>query len=54
MTGGGFGGCTINLVRAEAAEQFQHDLANAYAQKTGRMPEVYICLAAKGAGEWEL
>jgi len=53
MTGGGFGGCTINLVRAAAAEQFKRDLAEVYSREAGRTPEVYVCSAAKGAGEWK-
>lgn len=53
MTGGGFGGCTINLVRSDAADGVARDLATAYAGKTGKTPEVYVCAAADGAGEWK-
>jgi galactokinase len=49
MTGGGFGGCTVNLVRAEAVPQFKALIADRYAQATGHRPEIYVCAAADGA-----
>ena len=51
MTGGGFGGCTVNLVRAEQAEAFASELARRYEADTGRRPDVYICRASDGAAE---
>lgn len=51
MTGGGFGGCTANLVREEAVESFCEAIAARYAQAFGREPRVYRCRAAAGAGE---
>ncbi len=51
MTGAGFGGCTVNLVHAQAAETFALQVAERYARATGRTPEVYICEASAGAGE---
>jgi galactokinase len=53
MTGGGFGGCTVNLVKADAAEYFQKTIASEYEAKTGKKPAVYICSAADGAGPVE-
>ena len=50
MTGGGFGGCTVNLVDAQLAEEFQQQVAHAYKQATGIGPQIYICSAADGAG----
>jgi galactokinase len=50
LTGAGFGGCTVNLVAAEAAPAFERELARRYAAATGARPDVYICLAADGAG----
>jgi len=50
MTGGGFGGCTINLVREDKVEEFQTNVAAAYEQATGRAPEIYSSAAADGAG----
>jgi galactokinase len=52
MTGGGFGGCTINLVRADSVDRVQRQIAEGYQLKTGRAPEIYVCAAAQGAGEW--
>ncbi len=52
MTGGGFGGCTVNLVRSDAVGRFQHRIAKAYAKGTGKIPDVYVCSAAQGAGAW--
>lgn len=51
MTGGGFGGCTVNLVEAEEAERFVHNVRAEYAEATGITPEIYTCTAADGACE---
>jgi len=51
MTGGGFGGCTINLVAAEHSQGFARDIAARYEQSVGVKPDVYICTAAEGANE---
>jgi galactokinase len=51
MTGGGFGGCTVNLVREDAVEAFRAEIAQGYKAATGIDPEIYICTAAEGAGE---
>jgi galactokinase len=51
MTGGGFGGCTVNLVAEEHAEQFQQTVASEYERVTKLKPEVYVCTAANGAEE---
>jgi galactokinase len=50
MTGGGFGGCTINMVNAASGERFAREIAEAYRGETGVTPEVYICSTADGAG----
>jgi len=49
MTGGGFGGCTINIVAAEQAESFKRHVAVAYEAATNLQPEIYISTAAEGA-----
>jgi galactokinase len=49
MTGGGFGGCTINLVAHNQAEDFKKQVAFAYEKQTGLKPEIYISAAADGA-----
>ena len=51
MTGGGFGGCTINLVREENAEDFAKRVTERYLQKTGIATQVYLCSAEDGACE---
>jgi len=48
MTGAGFGGCTVNLVRDEAAETFQHSVAREYTDATGLEPRIYVCAAEDG------
>lgn len=49
MTGGGFGGCTINLVKAENVGEFERVVAPGYQRATGYTPEIYSCSAAEGA-----
>ena len=51
MTGGGFGGCTVNLVAAEAVDAFVDAVSSQYQQKTGLTPDVYISVASEGAHE---
>jgi galactokinase len=48
MTGGGFGGCTINLVRNDRVEEFSLKVAKGYEEATGQKPEIYVCTAADG------
>ncbi|HYW72531.1 MAG TPA: galactokinase [Pyrinomonadaceae bacterium] len=49
MTGGGFGGCTVNLVAAAAVEEFTRRIKTGYADATGRDADVYVCSPADGA-----
>ncbi len=49
MTGGGFGGCTINLVAADHTQNFQRHMAAEYFAATGRRPDIYVCQASQGA-----
>ena len=51
MTGGGFGGCTVNLVREENAENFAKHIAERYLRQTGIAAQVYLCTAEDGARE---
>jgi len=48
MTGAGFGGCTISLVRNEAVENFMDIAGKQYFQKTGMKPEFYVVEPADG------
>jgi galactokinase len=50
MTGGGFGGCTINLVHSDRAEEVQQRLVQLYEAKTGLKPTIIICEGSDGAG----
>ncbi|HET6178531.1 MAG TPA: galactokinase [Candidatus Sulfotelmatobacter sp.] len=52
MTGGGFGGCTVNLVRTDCAEAFRTHIARTYQEATGIAPDIYICEPAQGAEAW--
>jgi galactokinase len=49
MTGAGFGGCAVALVRRESAGEFARTVAAAYAQQTGLTPRLYVCSATAGA-----
>jgi galactokinase len=49
MTGGGFGGSTINLVEADRAEAFAQKVAEAYQRATAISAHTYICMPADGA-----
>jgi len=49
LTGGGFGGCTVNLVEAERAESFSSRLKEEYRVATGITAEIYRCHASAGA-----
>lgn len=49
MTGGGFGGCTINLVRTGNASDFAAQIADRYQRATNIKPQIYICSAEDGA-----
>ena len=49
MTGGGFGGATINLVDARYAGEFKEKMAKSYQRETGLVPQIYICKPAEGA-----
>lgn len=43
MTGGGFGGCVVALVKTERAEAFAAEVAADYANVTDLEPHIYIC-----------
>ncbi len=51
MTGGGFGGCTINLVQENAVERMRNNVITRYAHAAGINAAVYVCSPAGGAGE---
>ncbi|MCI0388866.1 MAG: galactokinase [Acidobacteria bacterium] len=49
MTGGGFGGCTVNLVASDSVENFLSTISQEYEKETGIRPDCYICQASAGA-----
>ena len=49
MTGAGFGGCAMALIRAEAAGDFVAYTAASYLIATGHKPAIYVCQATNGA-----
>ena len=49
MTGAGFGGCAVALVEAEHARSVSESAADAYRQRTGHKPTVYLAVASAGA-----
>jgi galactokinase len=49
ITGGGFGGCTVNIVSADMAEQFVLAVQREYAVVTGIEAECFICAPSDGA-----
>ena len=49
MTGAGFGGCVVALVRAEGADDFATRVCRAYRNLSGPQPPAHICPAADGA-----
>ena len=51
MTGGGFGGCTVTMLRTAAAPAFQLAIAHAYQSKYGIPPLIYPCPPSDGAAE---
>jgi len=48
MTGGGFGGCTINLVQADQVDGFRVRITEGYRAGVGIEPEIYVSSAADG------
>lgn len=51
MTGGGFGGCTVNLMRKDAMAHFEREVAGLYQARFGIQPRIYPCRPSWGAAE---
>jgi len=51
LTGGGFGGCTVNLVAPAAVETFLREVPRAYAQHTGSTARMWVVQPSDGVGE---
>ena len=49
LSGAGWAGCTVNLVKADCAEAFSRAVADGYLERAATAPEIHICHAALGA-----
>ena len=49
ITGGGFGGCTVSIVKNEAVEHFIASIGEAYKEKVGHEAEFYVVEVGAGA-----
>jgi len=49
MTGAGFGGCTVSLVKDDDIESFKNDISKTYEEQVGYKPEFYIAKIGDGA-----
>ena len=49
MTGGGFGGCAVALVKSDRAADFVDSVRNCYTAATKHTPAIYISQASRGA-----
>ena len=54
LTGAGFGGCAVALVRRDAAEDFVRKVGAGYASATGNTPALYVTRASAGATTMQL
>jgi galactokinase len=52
MMGGGFGGCTINIVKEDGLEGFIRNAGAAYSEKFNITPEAYVVETSDGTGEF--
>ncbi len=51
MTGGGFGGCTVNLVQQELLDSFKDRITREYQKAIGIRPAIYVVAADSGVSE---
>lgn len=49
ITGGGFGGCTVSIVKNDAIDRFVSEVGSGYEAKFGKKPEMYIVDCGDGA-----
>lgn len=54
MTGGGFGGCTVNLVESRWIHLFHEEVCRDYFKQTGIKPEIFASKPADGAEEMNI
>lgn len=53
MTGAGFGGCTVSIVKEEAVDSFIEQVGKVYEEKIGYKATFYVVEIGDGAGIWE-
>ncbi len=53
MTGGGFGGCTVTLVRSDKLDVFTRELGHRFERKTGRSLDAFVSRPASGAATFD-
>lgn len=51
ITGGGFGGCTVSIVKNDAVDAFVEEIGKAYLEKVGHEAEFYVVDIGDGAGK---
>ncbi|MEM7256688.1 MAG: galactokinase [Pseudomonadota bacterium] len=51
LTGAGFGGCTVNLVRSDAVHALQDNVARYYKEQTGLSADAYLITPSDGVKE---
>ena len=49
MTGAGFGGCTVNLLKKDYVNAFERTIKQEYKKITGILPDIYVTPPAEGA-----
>ena len=54
LTGAGFGGCTVNLVRTDAVDAFARDVIACYRDRTGLPAVMYVTAPQDGLRTWRL
>ncbi len=50
LTGAGFGGCTVSLVRQAAVPEFERHVTEVYRRELGKKATIYVCTPEDGAG----
>lgn len=53
IMGGGFGGCTINLVKKDLHDKFIAEVSDRFQKKYGHAPKIYDVIISEGARKWE-
>ena len=53
ITGGGFGGCTVSIVKNDTVDEFIDSIGKAYQEKVGHEAEFYVVDIGDGARKLE-